>query len=80
MKKENQSIQIEFADPSEDAAAIKECLNYLREEAERTGLSFAAHIISVAAQAVADSIARKNDFASDAETEVKAPLRAGRLH
>jgi len=50
-------IELKLCDPLQDAAAIKRCLDYLRIEAERTGLPFAAHLIGVAAEAVSDSIA-----------------------
>jgi len=50
-------IGVKHRDPLEDATAIKRCLDYLRNEAERTGLHFAAHLIGVASEAVSDSIA-----------------------
>lgn len=50
-------IELKLSDPLQDALAIKRCLDYLRIEAERTGLPFAAHLIGVAAEAVSDSIA-----------------------
>lgn len=50
-------IGVKHRDPLEDAKAIKRCLDYLRIEADRTGLSFAAHLIGVASEAVSDSIA-----------------------
>ena len=50
-------IELKLCDPLQDAAAIKRCLDYLRIEAERTGLPFAAHLIGVAAEAMSDSIA-----------------------
>lgn len=50
-------IGVKHRDPLEDATAIKLCLDYLRNEAERTGLLFAAHLIGVASEAVSDSIA-----------------------
>src|SRR3546814_5583122 len=49
-------IEVKLCDPLQDATAIKRCLDYLRIEAERTGLPFAAHLIGVAAEAVSDSI------------------------
>ncbi len=52
----NGAIELKLCDPLQDAAAIKRCLDYLRIEAERTGLPFAAHLIGVAAEAVSDSI------------------------
>ena len=50
-------IELKLCDPLQDATAIKRCLDYLRVEAERTGLPFAAHLIGVAAEAMSDSIA-----------------------
>jgi len=55
--KNNDPIEFKLHDPLQDAAAIKRCLDYLRIEAERTGLPFAAHLIGVAAEAVSDAIA-----------------------
>jgi hypothetical protein len=55
--KSSDPIELKAHDPLQDAAAIKRCLDYLRIEAERTGLPFAAHLIGVAAEAVSDSIA-----------------------
>jgi hypothetical protein len=57
MSQENGPIELKLSDPLQDAAAIKRCLEYLRIEAQRTGLHFAAHLIGVAAEAVSDSIA-----------------------
>lgn len=57
MSSANDPIELKLCDPLQDAAAIKRCLDYLRIEAERTGLPFAAHLIGVAAEAVSDSIA-----------------------
>lgn len=57
MSQSNDPIELKLRDPLKDAAAIKRCLDYLRIEAERTGLPFAAHLIGVAAEAVSDSIA-----------------------
>ncbi|MGF1630764.1 MAG: hypothetical protein ACFCUT_14920 [Kiloniellaceae bacterium] len=55
--KNNDPIELKRHDPLQDADAIKRCLDYLRIEAERTGLPFAAHLIGVAAEAVSDAIA-----------------------
>jgi len=57
MSQSNDPIELKLCDPLQDAAAIKRCLDYLRIEAERTGLPFAAHLIGVAAEAVSDAIA-----------------------
>ncbi|MEO3429049.1 hypothetical protein AAFN88_09350 [Pelagibius sp. CAU 1746] len=57
MSEKNGPIELKLLDPLQDAAAIKRCLEYLRIEAGRTGLHFAAHLIGVAAEAVSDSIA-----------------------
>ncbi len=57
MTEDDKPIELKLCDPLQDAAAIKRCLEYLRIEARRTGLSFAAHLIGVAAEAVSDSIA-----------------------
>lgn len=57
MPHSNDPIELKLRDPLKDAAAIKRCLDYLRIEAERTGLPFAAHLIGVAAEAVSDAIA-----------------------
>jgi hypothetical protein len=57
MSNRNDPIELKLCDPLQDATAIKRCLDYLRIEAERTGLPFAAHLIGVAAEAVSDSIA-----------------------
>jgi len=57
MTKKNDPIEVTLSDPLQDAEAIRRCLEYLRIEARRTGLSFAAHLIAVAAEAVSDSIA-----------------------
>lgn len=56
MSHTNDPIELKLSDPLQDAAAIKRCLEYLRIEAQRTGLPFAAHLIGVAAEAVSDSI------------------------
>jgi len=56
MSNKNGPIELKLCDPLQDAEAIKRCLDYLRIEAERTGLTFAAHLIGVAAEAVSDSI------------------------
>lgn len=57
MSNPNDPIELKLCDPLQDAAAIKRCLDYLRIEAGRTGLPFAAHLIGVAAEAVSDAIA-----------------------
>jgi len=57
MSETNKPIELKLCDPLQDAAAIKRCLDYLRVEAERTGLPFAAHLIGVAAEAMSDAIA-----------------------
>jgi len=57
MKKNEMPVELRLCDPLQDAEAIKRCLEYLRIEAKRTGLCFAAHLIGVAAEAVEDSIA-----------------------
>ena len=57
MSNTNDPIELKLCDPLQDATAIKRCLDYLKIEAERTGLPFAAHLIGVAAEAVSDSIA-----------------------
>ena len=57
MSNTNNTIELKLCDPLQDATAIKRCLDYLKIEAERTGLPFAAHLIGVAAEAVSDSIA-----------------------
>jgi hypothetical protein len=57
MSQKNGPIELKLSDPLQDAAAIKRCLEYLRIEAQRTELHFAAHLIGVAAEAVSDSIA-----------------------
>jgi len=57
MSEANKPIELKLCDPLQDAAAIKRCLDYLRIEAERTGLPFAAHLIGVAAEAMSDAIA-----------------------
>lgn len=56
MSEKRTPIELKLNDPLQDAAAIKRCLDYLRIEAERTGLPFAAHLIGVAAEAVSDAI------------------------
>jgi hypothetical protein len=77
-------IGVKHRDPLEDAKAIKRCLDYLRIEADRTGLSFAAHLIGVASEAVSDSIALSeqsvaridgNHAEEDTEVEADSPLR-----
>lgn len=57
MSQKNGPIELKLSDPLQDASAIKRCLEYLRIEAQRTGLHFAAHLIGVAEEAVSDSIA-----------------------
>lgn len=57
MSESKKPIELKLCDPLQDAAAIKRCLDYLKIEANRTGLPFAAHLIGVAAEAMADSIA-----------------------
>lgn len=56
MSDTNDPIELKLNDPLQDATAIKRCLDYLRIEAQRTGLPFAAHLIGVAAEAVSDCI------------------------
>ncbi len=57
MTKPTKPIELKLCDPLQDAEAIKRCLEYLRVEARRTGLPFAAHLIGVAEEAVSDAIA-----------------------
>ena len=78
-------LSVKHRDPLEDAAAIKRCLDYLRNEAERTGLPFAAHLIGVAAEAVSDAITLSTKSAahsgdgevgeSEKQDDVEMPLR-----
>lgn len=49
-------LQLDQDDPLTNVEAIGQCLNYLQLEATRAGLTFAAHLISVAAEAVGDSV------------------------
>ncbi|MGB0671207.1 MAG: hypothetical protein ACPGNT_06890 [Rhodospirillales bacterium] len=44
---------LDYATAYDEAAAIRECLEYLEERARRSGLLFAGHLIGVAAEAVA---------------------------
>lgn len=50
------NISLDESDPIVNVEAISQCLNYLELEATRAGLPFAAHLISVAAEAVGDSV------------------------
>ncbi|NIA70104.1 hypothetical protein HBA54_15975 [Pelagibius litoralis] len=74
MTKENQPIELKLCDPLKDAEAIKRCLEYLRIEAKRTGLSFASHLIGVAAEAVSDSIALTEKSVAQVERNDAARL------
>lgn len=65
-----QAIPPEGAHPIEDAAAIRLCLDYLRDEAKRLGLPFASHLIGVAAEAVGDAIALSRKADAFSETTV----------
>lgn len=76
MSKKNGPIELKLRDPLQDAAAIKRCLDYLRIEAERTGLPFAAHLIGVAAEAVSDSITLSERSVARADRNGTAPLTA----
>ena len=69
MTKKNEPIELTFSDPLQDAEAIRRCLEYLRIEAKRTGLTFAAHLIAVAAEAVSDSIALTEKSVAQAERD-----------
>jgi hypothetical protein len=69
-------IGVKHRDPLEDAAAIKRCLDYLRIEAERTGLPFAAHLIGVAAEAVSDSITLSERSVARMERDGSAQIAA----
>ncbi|CAE7211281.1 lcfB [Symbiodinium sp. CCMP2456] len=66
-------IELRLCDPLQDAEAIKRCLDYLRIEAKRTGLSFAAHLIGVAAEAVEDSIALTEKSVAQVERKDAKP-------
>ncbi|MEM7172867.1 MAG: hypothetical protein AAF530_22070 [Pseudomonadota bacterium] len=46
-----------LTDPIEEAKAIKNCLNYLENEARRVGLTAGADLIGAAGRAVDDAIA-----------------------
>ena len=74
MSKEKEPIELKLCDPLQDAEAIRRCLEYLRVEARRTGLSFAAHLIAVAAEAVTDSIALTEKSVARAERNGTAPV------
>ena len=74
--KKVQHIGVRHRDPLEDAAAIKRCLDYLRNEAERTGLPFAAHLIGVAAEAVSDSITLSEKSVARIERNGSAQIAA----
>ncbi len=69
-------LSVKHRDPLEDAAAIKRCLDYLRNEAERTGLPFAAHLIGVAAEAVSDAIALSEKSVARVERDGSAQIAA----
>ena len=70
------TIELKLCDPLQDAEAIKRCLDYLRIEAERTGLSFAAHLIGVAAEAVSDCITLSEKSVAQADREESAQIAA----
>ena len=74
MSEEKKPIELRLCDPLQDAEAIKRCLDYLRVEAKRTGLSFAAHLIGVAAEAVSDSIALTEKSVAQVERKSSAHL------
>lgn len=76
MSHANDPIELKLCDPLQDATAIKRCLDYLRIEAERTGLPFAAHLIGVAAQAVSDSIALSEKSVARADRNGAGQLAA----
>ncbi|MGE5768142.1 MAG: hypothetical protein ACM35H_13205 [Bacteroidota bacterium] len=82
MSQSNDPIELKLRDPLKDAAAIKRCLDYLRIEAERTGLPFAAHLIGVAAEAVSDAIAlsEKSVARLDREGPTARVVSAGSEH
>lgn len=75
MTKPTEPIELKLCDPLQDAEAIKRCLEYLRIEAKRTGLSFAAHLIGVAAEAVSDSIALTEKSVAQVERNDAARVR-----
>lgn len=74
MSEEKKPIELKLCDPLQDAEAIKRCLDYLRIEARRTGLSFAAHLIGVASEAVSDSIALTEKSVARVEQKGSARL------
>lgn len=74
MSQKKGTIELKLCDPLQDAEAIKRCLDYLRIEAERTGLSFAAHLIGVAAEAVSDSIALSEKSVARADRDGAAQV------
>jgi len=76
MSDRNDPIELKLCDPLQDAAAIKRCLDYLRIEAERTGLPFAAHLIGVAAEAMSDSIALSEKSVARVERNGAAQMAA----
>jgi len=76
MSEKNDPIELKLCDPLQDAAAIKRCLDYLRIEAERTGLPFAAHLIGVAAEAMSDSIALSEKSVARVERNGAAQMAA----
>ena len=76
MTKKNGTIEPKLCDPLQDAAAIKRCLDYLRIEAERTGLNFAAHLIGVAAEAVSDSITLSEKSVARIDRDESAQIAA----
>ncbi|MDJ0949852.1 MAG: hypothetical protein QNJ94_13120 [Alphaproteobacteria bacterium] len=56
MNSDTPRLVIDTEEPLPNAEAISQCLNYLQHEAARIGLPFASHLISVAAEAVDDSV------------------------
>lgn len=74
MSEEKKPIELKLCDPLQDAEAIKRCLDYLRIEARRTGLSFAAHLIGVASEAVSDSVALTKKSVAQVEQKDSARL------
>lgn len=56
MDSRTSNMPLDHSDPLPNVEAISQCLNYLELEATRAGLPFAAHLISVAAEAVGDSV------------------------
>ncbi len=76
MSDRNDPIELKLCDPLQDAAAIKRCLDYLRIEAERTGLPFAAHLIGVAAEAMSDSISLSEKSVARVERNGAAQMAA----